>query len=166
MGHPFFGITTVALALRSYRQVRVVTTSAAGIRLRLGKTRAIGLLGARKRGDELEGESMARRKFDARLRGWAATGRLPLQDFEVRHNWMRTPRPNQNRLLTPANSSAFRPYSTIRINRVRQLAAQVGEDKVVDLRKIMDILRDLDNLDALRGLQPKSAFASCITERT
>ncbi|KAK4704852.1 hypothetical protein P7C70_g1357, partial [Phenoliferia sp. Uapishka_3] len=50
-----------------------------------------------------------------------------------------------------------RAYSTaIRRNRVETLAEQMGADKVVDLAKVMVVLRDLEILDKLKGRQPKS----------
>ena len=62
----------------------------------------------------------------------------------------------------PIHGASARAYSTsIREGRVKTLAGQVGPDKVVDLGKIMEVLRDLEILDKIKGRQPKSVCPAC-----
>lgn len=71
------------------------------------------------------------------------------------------------RIAPPIRSLELRrTYATVRENRVTALAEVVPPDKIVDLGKCMNDLRDLELLDTLRGVKPKSAsflpyFASC-----
>lgn len=50
-----------------------------------------------------------------------------------------------------------RPYSVIAANRAAALAAQIPPETIVDLKQIMNDLRDLELLDKLQGVKPKSA---------